>query len=194
MLMDFLKNLNWVDILMAVILARIVYIGIKTGFVIEFSKFWGVFFSIFVVMHFYTRLAVFLEPHTKGLEPTALRVLIFLGLWAMITFVFKLVRDGLTVLFTVQPHPIFDKWVGACVAVIRGLFICSLTFFVLLLSQNVTALKLCEKSWSKYVVSHLATNIYYSIYNGMVVKFFPLESLNQDALTVPQQIEPKKKK
>ncbi len=52
MLMDFLKSLNWVDILMALVFARIIFIGIKTGFMIEFFKFWGVLFSTVISLHY----------------------------------------------------------------------------------------------------------------------------------------------
>jgi uncharacterized membrane protein required for colicin V production len=193
MLMDFFIGLNWIDILMAVIFARIVYIGVKKGFVVEFFKFWGVLFSVFLTLHYYSVLADWLATQVSFAGPKEIRIFVFLCIWLFLTFVFKLVREGLTALFTVQPHPLLEKWGGGCLAVLRGMLICSLTFFALLLSLNPDVLKLSEKSWSKYTVGSLASHIYFSTYWAAVIKFFPAEPVNQEALAVPRLIERKKK-
>ncbi len=121
-------------------------------------------------------------------------MLVFSGLWLVITFVFKFIRDGLLLLFSVQPHPYIDKWVGTAMAAIRGVLVCSLVFFLLLLSQRPAVVKLSERSFSKYIVSHWAVNIYSSFYWGVILKFFPLETLNEEAMAVPRLIEQRKKK
>jgi uncharacterized membrane protein required for colicin V production len=193
MLMDFLKSLNWVDILMAVVFARSIFIGIKSGFIVEFFKFFGVLFSTVITLHYYSILADLLAPHARVFEPTALRMLVFLGLWLTITALFKFIRDGLLLLFTIQPHPYIEKFVGAGLAAMRGLLVCSLVFFVLLVSQNTAVLKLSEKSISKNFVSHLAPHIYASCYWGVILKFFPMEPMNKEAMAVPRLIERKKK-
>jgi uncharacterized membrane protein required for colicin V production len=193
MLMDFLTGLNWIDILMAVVFARIILIGIKNGFVVEFFKFCGIIFSVFVTLHYYSVFADFLTPQVPVLEPTAVRILIFLALWLLVTCVFMLVRDGLMALFSVKPHSAIDKWGGAVLAVLRGLIVCSMTFFVLLLSLNPTVLKLSETSWSRPVVGSLATHVYFGIYWSVVNRFFPAEPVNQEALDVPKLLERKNK-
>jgi uncharacterized membrane protein required for colicin V production len=193
MLMDFLTGLNWIDILMAVVFARIIFIGIKNGFVVEFFKFWGIIFAVFVTLHYYSVIADFLTPQVPVLEPTAVRILVFLTLWFLVTCVFMLVRDGMMALFSVKPHPAIDKWVGAVLAVVRGLIVCSMTFFMLLLSLNPTALKLSETSWSRPVVGTLATHIYFATYWSVVNRLFPAEPVNQEALDVPKLLDRKKK-
>ena len=54
------QSINWVDVVMLVLLIRIVFIGVRTGFVTELFKLFGVFCSVFVGLHYYTPLAALL--------------------------------------------------------------------------------------------------------------------------------------
>jgi uncharacterized membrane protein required for colicin V production len=193
MLMDFFKGLNWIDIFLAGIFVRVVFIGIKKGFVVEFFKCLGIFFAIFLTLHYYSLVANLLASQLSVFEPTAVRIFVFLAFWCLIVFAFKLIRDGMMALFSVQPHPYIDKWVAAALATVRGLLVCSMTFFVLLLSLNPVILKLSESSFSKFVVGHLAGDVYSGFYWGAVIKFFPQEPMNAEVVAVPKLIENKKK-
>ncbi len=99
MLMDFIKGINWIDILLVCVCARAVFIGFKTGFITEFFKTTGLLFSIFVTLNYYTTLTVLFAAQVTLFELPMVAILMFLALWGATTYVFKLVREGLMMVF-----------------------------------------------------------------------------------------------
>ena len=49
MLTDFFSRINWIDVLMVGIIFRILFIGLKSGFINEAFKLLGSIFSVFIV-------------------------------------------------------------------------------------------------------------------------------------------------
>src|SRR3989338_2922691 len=96
--MDLLNRLNWVDILVWGILGRIVYIGIKQGFVTEFFKLLGVTFAVFFTLHYYSSFSKFLQKSIHFPESMT-NIFCFALLWATAVITFKFIRDGITLLF-----------------------------------------------------------------------------------------------
>ena len=194
MLMDFIKYLNWIDILLVCVCARAVFIGVKTGFIVEFFKSVGILFSIFITLHYYSTLTVLLASQVTTFELPIVAIFVFLALWFLMTYVFKLIREGLLMVFSVQAHPNVDRWGGAFLACLRGVVVSSMVFYVLLLTYNPDIIKVAQNSLARYAVSYLPTGIYTGIYNGFVVKFFAQEKISEEALLVPQLLENKKAK
>jgi len=193
MLMDFFKSLNWVDILLVAVCARAIFIGIKTGFIVEFFKSTGLLVAIFISFHYYTLIAGVVAPRVTLFEPMLIQVFVFLTLWLLVTLVFKIVRDGLMMLFSIQANPQLDQWGGACIAILRGLVVCSMTLFALLLTQHASVVKVAQKSFSRHVVSNLSMGIYALIEQGIVAKFFPEEAINEEAIAVVRVLDKKSK-
>ncbi len=191
MLMDFIKNINWLDILMVGVCARAVFVGAKTGFITEFFKSLGIIFSIFITLHYFSTVTVILSAHVKLFALPTLAVLVFCAFWALTTYLFKLIREGLMMVFSVQAHPNIDRWGGILLSSLRGVVVCGMVFYFLLLSYHPGILNLAKRSLSRQAVSYLPTGIYTGIYNGSVVKFFPEEKISEEALQVPRMIDGK---
>lgn len=187
--MDFIKNLNWIDILLVCVCARAVFVGAKTGFITEFFKTLGIIFSIFVTLHYFTTVTVLLSAYVKMFELPTLAILVFSAFWALTTYVFKLIREGLMMVFSVQAHPTIDRWGGIFLSSLRGVVVSGMVFYMLLLAYNPGIMKLAKRSLSRQAVSYLPTGIYTGIYNGFVVKFFPEEKISEEALMVPRMLE-----
>ena len=191
--MDFLTSLNWVDILLVAVCARAIFIGIQTGFIVEFFKSTGLLFAVFISNHYYSLIAGAIAEQVKLFELTSIQVFVFLTLWFLVTLIFKFIRDGIMMLFSIQANAQLDRWGGACIAVLRGLVVCSMVLFTLLLTQSPHVLKMAQRSYSKFIVSSLSTGIYTSVEQGIVAKFFPEEKLNEEAIEVARLLDKKSK-
>ncbi len=192
MLMEFFQNINWIDIILIGVCIRAVFIGVKSGFIVEFFKSIGIVFSVFITLHYFSALTVLASTQMKFLELPTVAILAFLTLWSLTTLVFKLIREGITLVFSIQAHPNVDKWGGALISALRGVVVSSMVFYLFLLSYNPVVIKMARNSVSRVAVSYLSTGIYAGIYKNFVVKFFPDEKISEEALLVPQFLEDKK--
>ena len=177
---------------MVIIMARIVYIGIKTGFIIEFFKLAGILLAVFLLLHYYSSLAV-IVPDRVPISKAGAQIFFFVLLWSAITFVFRLIREGVLLLFSVEANKKIDQWGGGILAVVRGLVICSLTLFLLLLAKSHYIEKLVKTSIAQRCVLNISVGIYTAVHNGFVSKFFPDEKINEEALAVVKTIKVKRK-
>ena len=175
--MEFLKSLNWIDLLVVVVAVRIVYIGVKTGFVTEFMKILGVLTATFVVFHSYTKIASILVPFAK-IPLSLLEVIVFLGLWALIFGIFKFIRDGLFLVFTVQAISAVDRGGAAVIALVRFALTASLLMFALLLADKAYLERIVIKSFTQKHILLVAPDAYQKMTNGFVAKLFVKQKVN----------------
>jgi uncharacterized membrane protein required for colicin V production len=176
-MIEFLKRLNWIDILVLILLVRVVYISAKTGFVIEFMKMLGVLFSCFFAFHFYTKLASYLASCTN-MAQASLEVVSFLVIWLVVFWLCQLARNGLFVVFTVQTLSLVDRWGAAVVSLIRFFLTASMVLYVFLASGYAYMEKMTVSSFSQKYVLKVAPTVYFKTVNGFVVKFFPEQKVN----------------
>ena len=179
--MPSLNNVNWVDLLIVLLLGRVVYIGIKKGFAVEAFKCIGVLSAAFFTLHYYSAFSKALEGRIP-VPPANVDIVSYVFLWAFVIFAFKLIRNGVEVLFKMQAHPMLDMWGGLVLSVGRGFLLCSMTVLLLRLSGIGDFKKTTEASLSGSRLVVVAPKIYESIYNGFISKFFPSESLNTAAI------------
>lgn len=192
MLMEFFNNINWIDIVLIAVCVRAVFIGIKTGFIVEFFKSIGIIFSVFITLHYFSQLTILAATQVTFLELPTLAMLVFLALWAVTTLIFKLIREGILLVFSIQAHPNIDKWGGAFLSALRGVVVCGMVFYMFLLTYNPGVIKMARNSVSRIAVSLLPTGIYAGIHKNFVVKFFPEEKISEEALNVPHFLEDKR--
>lgn len=177
MFLDILKNINWVDILIAAITIRIIYIGIKNGFIVEFFKGIGVFFSIFITFHYYTGIAKILQSRLPISESIA-QSLCFVLLWSLVSLIFKLIREGMMLMLKIQAHSLLDKWGGLLVSILRSILIGSLVLVFLHVLGVEYIIKNVRRSFINAYLFDIASKVYEASYDGFVDKFFPSEKLN----------------
>ena len=180
---DIITSINWIDVLITIIALRILYIGIKLGIVIELFKLVSVFFAVFVTLHYFSSLSQFLHDKVSISDNVSM-VIAYAFLWFTVIFVFKLIRDGITTVFKVEAHSLFDKWGGLVIAIGRGLLISSLAVFFLLTPRVEYFKKTIEHSVMGSRLVHVAPKFYESCYDGLVSKFFPHEELNKSVFTL----------
>ncbi len=192
-----LSGFNWVDVLLAAICIRTVYVGVKNGFVVEMFKTLGVLFAVFVTLHYYGGMSKFIQEKTH-LPQGITDAVIFGILWALVVVIFKFVRDGFTVLFRVEAHSLLDRWGGLAVCVFRAALLCSMAVLLLRALSSDYLTKNLQKSLTAPKLVWLSPRVYEACYDNFVSKFFPNETLNKSVFTltdlnVEEKNEKKKK-
>src|SRR5208283_3498342 len=109
MLTHLIKSINWIDVALAFLFIRMIFVGVKNGFISEFFKFLGVVAAVFVSLHYYSFLAAWVAVKTN-LSCDYWDLVMFAGLWVAVAVFFKFFRDSLLFLFKVETnHKGFDK-------------------------------------------------------------------------------------
>ena len=95
---------------------------------------------------------------------------------------FKFFREGILFLFKVETnHKGFDKYAAGVVAVGRGILVCSLTIFLILLTHNGPVTRMTLHSYSYKIAGRAAVGTYSFLYNNLVDKLFAGEHYNAAA-------------
>ena len=181
MLTHLIKSINWIDVALAFLFIRMIFVGVKNGFISEFFKFLGVVAAVFVSLHYYSFLAAWVAVKTN-LSCDYWDLVMFAGLWVAVAVFFKFFRDGILFLFKVETnHKGFDKYAAGIVAVARGILVCSLTIFLILLTHNGPVTRMTLHSYSYKIAGRAAVSTYSFLYNNLVDKLFAGEHYNAAA-------------
>jgi len=184
MITHLIKSINWVDAALVLLFIRMIFVGVKNGFISEFFKSLGVIFAVFVSLHYYSFLASWVAQKTH-LKTDLLDLVIFGLLWLVVGVFFKFFRDGILFLFKVETtHEGFDKYAAGVVAVGRGILVCSMVMFLILLTHNAPVSRMTLRSYSFKIAGHAAVGTYSFLYRNLIDKLFAEEHYNAAAAQV----------
>jgi uncharacterized membrane protein required for colicin V production len=184
MLTHLIKSINWIDVALVLVFIRIIFIGVKNGFIAEFFKSIGVVVAVFVSLHFYSFLAAWIALKTK-MSWEYWDLVMFALLWLLVAVFFKFFREGVLILFKVETnHQGFDKYAAGVVAVGRGILVCSLTIFLILLTHSGVLTRMTLRSYSFKVAGRASVSTYSFLYNHLVDRFVAGEHYNAAAAQV----------
>ena len=190
---QFLSSFNWVDILIIVIAARVIFIGAQKGLVIELFKLIGIFLTTFFTLHFYIRLGKFL--HKFLFIPVFLEETIsFIFLVILFIVIFKFIRDGFLLLIKAEAQPTINQWGGAIVGSLRSILICGLIINLFFVIGTKYLANKAQNSFFGYYLVDLSPKIYEACYKGFVSKLFPNEEYNKEVFSLKNPSEKKKEK
>ena len=121
-----LAKINWLDVAMLGLLIRVVFIGIKTGFVTELFKLLGVICGLFAGLHYYTLLAIWVARKIS-LPVENLELAFFVLLVSVVMIAVTLFRNGFLMIFKFETaNEGVNQWGSGVLSVIRALFLASL--------------------------------------------------------------------
>jgi uncharacterized membrane protein required for colicin V production len=127
-----LRNINWVDFVVVVILLRTIYIGATRGFWVELFRLLGTAFGLVISLRYYPKIAQALTG--KILFPTpVLEGLTALGIFAVVLFAFKIMFFVIQVLMKVEFALGLEKVGGLVLGLARGYILASFLLNVALL-------------------------------------------------------------
>ncbi|OGX38894.1 MAG: hypothetical protein A3C36_03755 [Omnitrophica WOR_2 bacterium RIFCSPHIGHO2_02_FULL_52_10] len=185
-------GLNEIDILMAAVMAAVIFIGRKEGLIAGLFKLFGILCVSFVTLHYYVHFADFLRAKFFG-EKTATEFFAF-SLLAMPTILlFILISHGWVLILKVKMLAAIDRWSGMLLALVRSYFICGLLFVALVLSDHSYAAPRAMASVSRAIFAYAAVGFYERVYVSVIQKYFPNEKINEHPFGVVAQ-EPSRKK
>ena len=190
MFSNIISQFNWVDIFLACVIGRAIFAGFSDGFFKEFLRLIGAGATSFLLLHYFSRLAGYLNKSVFVPKPFA-GILSFLTLWATLFLIFKLIMNGFTIIFKAEVHPVFSRWGGLIVSLLQGLMVGSLVMLVFFISPVPYLGISVDRSFSGLTVANLAPRFYKACYDGLVVKYFPDEPFNKDALQITRLPENK---
>ena len=193
MSLDIFGRLNWVDIFLCLILVRAVYIGLRSGFVIELFKLIGIFFAVVISLHYFSGASHFLQE--KVHLPESAANFASLGfLWGVVVLAFKFIREGIMLLFKVEAHSALNSTGGFIASVVRGFLIGSLAILLLRSSATEYFTKNIANSFGAEKMAGAAPRVYEATYKGFVSKFFPSEEFNKSVSSLANVSEGQGKK
>jgi uncharacterized membrane protein required for colicin V production len=178
--MQIVNSINWVDVAMVVLLIRIVFIGVKTGFITELFKLFGVFCASFVALHYYSPLAVLLAKKIN-VSLVVLECSFFILMVSLVVIAAKYMRDGFLLIFKLETtHAGVNQWGAGIFSIIRALFLASVVMFGVLLMRVEWLQRETMTSVSSKLALKVAPNTYSFVYHHFVGKIFGKERFNQE--------------
>lgn len=191
MVLGIIKQMNWVDIFVVILLFRICYVAIKNGIFIELFKLLGTVFACYVSLHYYTNLGDFFEARIPPPPSIPIEIWDFLALFILASLgylIFVILRETFFRLIKTQTLSLLNKWGALLLGVARGFILCSLIIFLL----SVPVLDYLEnsagESFSGKRLIKVSTGVYTYLWNNLVSKFMPQEKFNQAILEVQKDV------
>jgi len=180
MFIQILKQINWVDILVVIILIRIGYVSRKTGFVKEFFKLLGTIFALYLGLHYYTKLSDFVGKKINiPAMPLEFFDFIFFVILVLIGYlIWVLLRESFTHFIKMEAVPTLSKWGGLILGLSRSILLSSLVIFMLAISSVNYFKESTINSYSGKKLFKVATQTYSIIWNGLMSKFMTQEKFN----------------
>lgn len=195
MIFNILKNFNWFDICILLIIFRVLYIAIKTGFTTEFFKFFGILFAIYLSMHYNTAIADFVAKRVPIIEEKVplefLDFIIFSILAITGNLFFVLLRNAINNLIKIEAVSTLNKWGGLCLGVLRSLLLVSLISFALTISSVVYLKDSVKSSYLGPRVISIGVNTYTWMWSSIFSKFLSSEGLNKNSIEAKEGVNPR---
>lgn len=172
-----IKDTNWIDIFVVIILLRSTYIGIKKGFAVELLKICALVANIFISFHYYVRFAEALRARIS-IPEDFLEFISFVFLLGILSFVFKFIRFGFFYFLKVETSNFLNKTVGFILGFLRGIMWASIFLFVFFLSGQSYLKGSIIESFSGLRIAKISSGIYRFSFEKIISKFFPQEEFN----------------
>lgn len=179
-ILDFLRQFNWIDIFILIVFIRISLIALKNGLPTELFKLTGTFAAFYLALHHYASLSRFFlvrigvkDPVDARFELTAFILLGFLGYAAV-----YLLRLSLNRFVKTEVVATVSKWGGFSVGLLRSLLLASLLLCGMYVSQGKYFIKSVNHSLSGSFVAGVDISVYRWVWRNVMSKFMASEKFN----------------
>ena len=182
-----LSKFNWVDILTLLLFLRSCFIGSKKGFITELFKVFGLLIAIYISLHYFSQASGILTKWVPFLGVTFADFLCFVTLAILPYVSVALFRIAVLNFVKVEAANLLDKWGGFSLGIVKAYMAVSL-LFIGFYFLNVSYLKeSLKRSYLGSKVVNTDVKIYQVLVNGVVSKFAPRESFNNDLYEVLEE-------
>ncbi|MEK6727252.1 MAG: CvpA family protein [Candidatus Omnitrophota bacterium] len=187
-----IKNqINWLDLFVIIILIRICYVAIKTGFPIELFKILGVILATYLSLHYFSGLSssLLILIGSKNIPSVFLSLLSFMFLAGAGFLFFSFLRRIFFKLVKMEAVSALNKWGGLVLGITRGFLFASLVIFIFVISGIGYLKKSVTVSYSGKAIFKIAPATYAWAFNGLVSKLVTGEKFNQSILDVEKDLK-----
>lgn len=171
---NILRQINWVDVFVLILLVRGTYIGLRRGFLNEIFRIFGIILALFVSIRYYTKIAQFLTrqaffselslPFNEGLS--------FICLSLSVLLIFELGRVIARFGMRLEASGSLERIGGLVCGFVRGGILASLVLFALnLFPSEYLRKSIKEDSLSGSYVIEVGPTVY-----DTIIKFSPRPS------------------
>lgn len=189
--MKILQYLSWIDVVLILLFIRILYSGIKKGFIAECFKVLAAVVGVYIAFHFYDPLSTAIGGFLPA-STSLLHVVSLILLWVINLVVFRIIRQGLQVVINMEAHKNLNQWGGSVLSLFRFIVSASLLLFAMLLT-NVDGVKdaVFQSHMSKKILK-VAPMLYEKVHLSVVDRFFASEKFNDSYKAIITQPPVKK--
>jgi len=195
-ILELSSRFNWIDILIFIVFLRLIFISLKQGLAIEFFKLLGVFSGLYLALHYYFSLALYLNGRSgnKNSPGLFLEFSSYLALIALGYLVFWLLRVLIFRFITAEINPFLSRWGGGILGFLRALLLSGLILFAILIPKSTYFRESVRYSLSGRYFVQVAPATYTWIWESIVSKFNSKEKFNSAILDVySAELKQKKK-
>ncbi|MCX5712528.1 MAG: CvpA family protein [Candidatus Omnitrophica bacterium] len=181
MLIDILKQFNWLDVFVLILMIRVVYVATTRGFISELFKLIGVLVAIYLSFHYYTLLADFIRSKLPVDERMPLQFLDFICFVALAGIgysIFAIIRIMLFNLIKMDAVPRLQKWGGFLLGFFRAWLLSGLIVYTLSISSVEYLHKSVYSSYWGKSLFYAPVNTYTFIWESIMSKFMSGEKFN----------------
>ena len=187
MVLGILKQLNWFDVVVLILLFRIGYIALRSGLPIELFKLLGTVLAIYLSLHYYTAGSDFIRSRfaaDKKMPLEFLDFLVFLGLAISGYLILVLLRSVFYRFLKLEAVDRLNKWGGFLLGIARGMLVSGLIIFMLVISSISYLRMSVRSSYLGIRFFKVAPNTYSWLWNNLASKFMAQEKFNKTILEV----------
>ena len=175
-----LAKFNWIDLLALLLLLRTCSVGLRSGLIIGLFKIVGWIVSLLVSLHYFSeagRYLVRLIP-PFGADFSNFACYIILSMLAYIAIAFF--RQAILRLVKPEATSAVDRWGGLFLGFFVGIMLLSTVFIGFHLSGITYVKESLKRSGTGTAIAYANVKAYEGIVNGIVSKFSPDTTVNQD--------------
>lgn len=181
MLSKYFIGINWADFIIIGAIARMCFIGTKTGIGIELFKLFSLWLATVVSYQLYTTpLSDYLNTRLPALPLDAGDVFVFCASIAAITVLLRIIRESFFLLVKIEAEDALNKWGGFLLGALRGVWVASIALYIM----TISTVEYLEVSAKSSLFGHRIINFAPSIYKGshdiLISKFFPGLEINPE--------------
>ena len=188
----FLKQLNWIDLIVLILLFRIMLISLKTGIGAEIFKVLGTLTAAYVSLHYYISISGYFSERL-GLDHVLVECLIFIILASLGYSFFLLLRLLLKRFINMEVVPTISRWGGLILGIFRAFLLGSLILYFFLATANPYLRKSMKTSFSGMGLVYLAPSVYDHLWYGVISKLAVHEKFNSAVFEIEKDNSKKKK-
>ncbi len=182
--MEIIKNINWLDIVVLVIVVRGIYMGAKRGLTAELFNFFGIIISLILSVQWYSRVADVLILNFS-LPIWLCNILCFIVIVQIIRLIFKYFLIFFLKVLNIQFIPQLEKIGGGVIGCGRGIIVSGILILTLSFIPNDY---MKQSIQSKSFTGSFLINVTERTYSSMTF-WLPEEERESDIFGVPAKTQ-----